>query len=79
MEKRNYDEAVAEAGKVLKFDENHLEGLLVRGKGYYYLGDHDLALRCFSTTGTFRFLTIKFLLTPSLFSTSKALPKGLEI
>ena len=30
---------------VLKSDENDLEALLLRGKGYYYIGDHDVAIR----------------------------------
>lgn len=42
---KDYSGAVAEAGRVLKSDENDLEALLLRGKGYYYLADHDVAVR----------------------------------
>lgn len=42
---KDYSGVVAETGKVLKADENELRGLLLRGKGYFYLGDHELALR----------------------------------
>eukprot|EP00250_Pteridium_aquilinum_P025251 c3041_g1_i1 orf=264-1856(-) len=42
---KDYSGAIAEAGRVLKSDENDLEALLLRGKGYYYLLDHDVAIR----------------------------------
>lgn len=44
-DKRDFDGVVTEIGKVLKVEENHLEALLLRGRGYFYLGDHDLAIR----------------------------------
>ncbi|MCO5593452.1 hypothetical protein L7F22_047466 [Adiantum nelumboides] len=45
LKTKDYSGAIAEAGRVLKSDENDLEALLLRGKGYYYLGDHDVAIR----------------------------------
>eukprot|EP00850_Spirogloea_muscicola_P015491 SM000119S25634 [mRNA] locus=s119:34028:35212:- [translate_table: standard] len=42
---KDLDNLVAEAGAVLKSDENNLQALLLRGLGYYYLADHELALR----------------------------------
>lgn len=45
LKKKDYSEAVAEAGRVLKMDESDLDALLVRGNAYLYLADHDVALR----------------------------------
>ncbi|KAL5059973.1 hypothetical protein RYX36_031577 [Vicia faba] len=42
---KDYDGAIAESGFLLKEDENNLEALLLRGRGYYYLADHDVATR----------------------------------
>ncbi|OWM69728.1 hypothetical protein CDL15_Pgr025577 [Punica granatum] len=42
---KDYSGAIAETGYMLKEDENNLDALLLRGRGYYYLADHDVALR----------------------------------
>lgn len=42
---REYEGAIAESGFILKEDENNLEALLLRGRAYYYLADHDVAMR----------------------------------
>ncbi|CAN6470417.1 unnamed protein product [Victoria cruziana] len=42
---KDYSAAIAETGYILKADENNLEALLLRGQAYYYLADHDVALR----------------------------------
>ncbi|GMH30089.1 hypothetical protein Nepgr_031932 [Nepenthes gracilis] len=42
---KDYSGAISETGYILKEDENDLEALLLRGRGYYYLADHDVALR----------------------------------
>ncbi|XP_010684112.1 dnaJ protein P58IPK homolog [Beta vulgaris subsp. vulgaris] len=42
---KDYSGVIAEAGYILKEDENNLGALLVRGRAYYYLGDHDVAMR----------------------------------
>ncbi|KAG2690198.1 hypothetical protein I3843_09G173000 [Carya illinoinensis] len=47
LAERDYSSAIAESGFILKEDENNLEALLLRGHGYYYLADHDVALRHF--------------------------------
>ncbi|KAJ4970553.1 hypothetical protein NE237_003652 [Protea cynaroides] len=44
---KDYSGAIAETGYMLKEDENNLEALLFRGRAYYYLADHDVALRHF--------------------------------
>lgn len=44
---KDYDGAIAESGFLLKEDENNLEALLLRGRAYYYLADHDVATRHF--------------------------------
>lgn len=45
LKAKDYSGAIAEAARVLKYDENDVEALLLRGKGYYYLADHDVSLR----------------------------------
>lgn len=45
LQKGDYDGVVAATGRVLKADENDMKGLLMRGKAYIYLGDHDVAIR----------------------------------
>lgn len=45
LNSKDYSGAIAESGRVLKNDENDLDALLLRGKGYYYLSDHDVAVR----------------------------------
>ena len=40
-----YSSAISETGLILKEDENNLNALLLRGRAYYYLADHDVALR----------------------------------
>ncbi|XP_059063813.1 dnaJ protein P58IPK homolog B isoform X2 [Cryptomeria japonica] len=42
---KDYSGAIAESGFILKANENDLEALLLRGKAYYYLADHDVAMR----------------------------------
>ncbi|GBG26359.1 DnaJ-like subfamily C member 3 [Hondaea fermentalgiana] len=40
-------ESIADAGEVLKADPDNQEALLLRGRGYYLVGDHEMALRHF--------------------------------
>lgn len=42
---KDYSGAISETGFILKEDENNLEALLLRGRAYYYLADHDVATR----------------------------------
>ncbi|GAB4856716.1 DnaJ sub C member 3 [Ancistrocladus abbreviatus] len=42
---KDYSSAITETGYILKEDESNLEALLLRGRAYYYLADHDVALR----------------------------------
>ncbi|KAI4318885.1 hypothetical protein MLD38_032542 [Melastoma candidum] len=42
---KDYSGAIAETGYILKEDEDNLDALLLRGRAYYYLADHDVALR----------------------------------
>ncbi|KAL3839646.1 hypothetical protein ACJIZ3_024237 [Penstemon smallii] len=42
---KDYSSAISEAGYILKEDEDDLEALLLRGRAYYYLADHDVAIR----------------------------------
>ncbi|KAJ9694485.1 hypothetical protein PVL29_010125 [Vitis rotundifolia] len=42
---KDYSSAISETGYMLKEDENNLEALLLRGRAYYYLADHDVAIR----------------------------------
>ena len=42
---REYESAISESGFILKEDENNLQALLLRGRAYYYLADHDVAMR----------------------------------
>ncbi|XP_057475480.1 dnaJ protein P58IPK homolog [Actinidia eriantha] len=44
---KDYSGAIAETGYILKEDENNLDALLLRGRAYYYLADHDVASRHF--------------------------------
>ncbi|KAF8395204.1 hypothetical protein HHK36_019147 [Tetracentron sinense] len=44
---KDYSGAISETGYILKEYENNLEALLLRGRAYYYLADHDVALRHF--------------------------------
>ncbi|KAH0908023.1 hypothetical protein HID58_039850 [Brassica napus] len=41
MVSKDYSAAISETGYILKEDENNLEALLLRGRAYYYLADHD--------------------------------------
>ena len=43
---KDYAGAISEAGYILKEDEDNLDALLLRGRAYYYLVDHDVATRC---------------------------------
>lgn len=45
LAEKDYSSAIAESGFILKEDENNLDALLLRGRGYFYLADHDVALR----------------------------------
>ncbi|BBH06008.1 homolog of mamallian P58IPK [Prunus dulcis] len=42
---KDHSGVIAEAGYILKEDEDNLEALLLRGRAYYYLADHDVAQR----------------------------------
>ncbi|KAK8483307.1 hypothetical protein V6N13_096997 [Hibiscus sabdariffa] len=42
---KDYSSVISETGFILKEDENNLEALLIRGRAYYYLADHDVAQR----------------------------------
>ncbi|KAF5203345.1 Dnaj protein p58ipk-like protein [Thalictrum thalictroides] len=42
---KDYSGAISETGYVLKEEENNLDALLLRGRAYYYLADHDVAIR----------------------------------
>ncbi|GAA0138657.1 chaperone [Lithospermum erythrorhizon] len=42
---KDYSGAISESGFILKEDEDNLEALLLRGRAYYYLADHDVAIR----------------------------------
>lgn len=42
---KDYSGAISETGYILKEDESNLEALLLRGRAYYYLADHDVAIR----------------------------------
>jgi tetratricopeptide (TPR) repeat protein len=39
----DYYQVSSDTGKVLKIDKNNLEAYLLRGNGYYKLGEHDMA------------------------------------
>jgi DnaJ family protein C protein 3 len=45
---QDYSAVISEAGYILKEDENNLEALLLRGRAYYYLADHDVATKLVS-------------------------------
>ncbi|KAJ8753986.1 hypothetical protein K2173_001884 [Erythroxylum novogranatense] len=40
---KDYSAVISESGYILKEDENNLDALLLRGRAYYYLADHDVA------------------------------------
>ncbi|XP_078179243.1 dnaJ P58IPK-like protein [Carex rostrata] len=42
---KEYSSIISETGYILKQDEDNLEALLLRGRAYYYLSDHDIAMR----------------------------------
>ncbi|KAD5961801.1 hypothetical protein E3N88_13274 [Mikania micrantha] len=42
---KDYSGVISEAGFILKENEDNLEALLLRGRAYYYLADHDVATR----------------------------------
>ncbi|KAG1339112.1 dnaJ protein P58IPK [Cocos nucifera] len=44
---KDYSTAISETGYILKQEEDNLEALLLRGRAYYYLSDHDVASRHF--------------------------------
>ncbi|PON69272.1 N-terminal acetyltransferase A, auxiliary subunit [Parasponia andersonii] len=41
----DYSGAISESGFILKENEDNLDALLLRGRAYYYLADHDVAIR----------------------------------
>lgn len=47
MRDKKYDEVVAVSGNLLKSQPKNLQALILRGKAYFYLHDHDLAKRHF--------------------------------
>jgi DnaJ homolog subfamily C member 3 len=42
---KDYSSVISETGFILKADEDNLDALLLRGRSYYYLADHDVASR----------------------------------
>ncbi|XP_020087008.1 dnaJ protein P58IPK homolog B [Ananas comosus] len=44
---KDYSSVISETGYILKQDEDNLVALLLRGRAYYYLSDHDVASRHF--------------------------------
>ncbi|EYU38531.1 hypothetical protein ABFS82_12G140300 [Erythranthe guttata] len=42
---KDYSSAISETGYILKEDDDNLDALLLRGRAYYYLADHDVAIR----------------------------------
>ncbi|KAJ4779348.1 DnaJ protein P58IPK [Rhynchospora pubera] len=42
---KDYSSVISESGYILKQEEDNLEALLLRGRAYYYLSDHDVAMR----------------------------------
>ncbi|KAL1541293.1 DnaJ subfamily C member 3 [Salvia divinorum] len=42
---KDYLSAISNTGYILKEDEDNLEALLLRGNAYYYLADHEIAIR----------------------------------
>lgn len=42
---KDYSGVISETGFILKEDEDNLDALLLRGRAYYYLADHDVASR----------------------------------
>ncbi|XP_072996450.1 dnaJ protein P58IPK homolog B isoform X1 [Typha latifolia] len=44
---KDYSSVISETGYILKQDEDNLDALLLRGRAYYYLSDHDVASRHF--------------------------------
>lgn len=47
LEKEEYEQVVAITGRLLKSDANNKEALVLRGKAYFYLYEHDMAKRHF--------------------------------
>ncbi len=44
MQDKDYEQAAAATGRLLKSDPGHLEALVLRGKAYYYLNGEGLGL-----------------------------------
>ncbi|CAA0829744.1 DnaJ protein P58IPK homolog [Striga hermonthica] len=42
---KDYSRAISESGYMLKENEDDLDALLLRGRAYYYLADHDVSIR----------------------------------
>mmetsp|Transcript_4150 Transcript_4150/g.6839 ORF Transcript_4150/g.6839 Transcript_4150/m.6839 type:complete len:478 (-) Transcript_4150:697-2130(-) len=47
MQDADYEQVVAVTGRLLKNEPSHLAALVLRGRAYFYLFDHDLAKRHF--------------------------------
>lgn len=45
MAQQDYQSVLVDTRQVLKTDNKHLEGLLLRGHAYYHMGDHDVAMQ----------------------------------
>jgi DnaJ family protein C protein 3 len=47
LRRGDWDQVVATTGRLLKNEPSNLQALVLRGQGYFYSGDHDLAKRHF--------------------------------
>ena len=45
LQRGDWDQVVATTGRLLKNEPSNLQALVLRGQGYFYSGDHDLAKR----------------------------------
>lgn len=45
--RNDWDQVVVTTGRLLKSDPSNLQALVMRGQGYFYAGDHDMAKRHF--------------------------------
>lgn len=43
LAREDWDQVVAVTGRLLKSEPNNMEALVLRGQGYFYSGDHDMA------------------------------------
>ncbi|KAK3266549.1 hypothetical protein CYMTET_24834, partial [Cymbomonas tetramitiformis] len=44
---KDYGTVVSETGRILKMDPGNMNALLLRGRSYFYLADHELSMRHF--------------------------------